>query len=33
MKIDVVMALCGSGHFDLVSKISQQVFKLVFIKF
>ena len=27
-KIDVVVALCSSGHFDLVSKISQKVFKL-----
>ena len=23
-KIDVVIALCSSGHFDLVSKISQK---------
>ena len=27
MKIDVVMAFCSSRHFDLVSKISQKVFK------
>ena len=26
--IDKVMALCGSAHFDLVSKMSQQVLKL-----
>ena len=27
---DTVMALCSSGHFDVVSKISQNVFKLGF---
>ena len=27
---DTVMAHCGSGHFDLVSKISQKVFKLLY---
>ena len=26
--IDKVMTLCGSGHFDLVSKMSQKVLKL-----
>ena len=25
-KFDVVMALCSTGYFDLVSKISQKVF-------
>ena len=27
-KIDKVTALCGSAHFDLVSKMSQKVLKL-----
>ena len=33
MKIYIVMTLRGSGHFDLVSKISQKVFMLGSWKF
>ena len=32
-KIDVVIDLCSSGHFDLVSKISQKSIKTRVLKF